>query len=197
MSPRRSIAFIAALMLGVLAITAAVSSQVVDRQLVLHTAPTFRAYLTLADPQGAIMADRQENAIEVLGFGWGVSNLVPRPGTQTVAGVRPEVGDLVITKPIDRSSPLLALACAEGRTIADAELVFFARASDEEPTGIVRLRGVRIRSVEGETGSSAPGLTETVALAFGQVEWVYYARDERGGVNRIVAGWDVAENRGY
>ncbi len=197
MSPRRWAAFSAAVMVGVLAVTAAVSSQVGDRQLVLHTAPTFKAYLTLADPQGAIMADRQENAIEVLGFEWGVSNLVPRPGTQIVAGVRPEVGDLVITKPIDKSSPLLALACAEGRTIPDAELAFFAQASDEQPTGIVRLRAVRIRSVESESSSSAPGLKETVSLAFNQVEWVYYERDERGGVNRIVAGWDVTENRGY
>jgi type VI secretion system secreted protein Hcp len=113
-----------------------------------------------------------------------------------VTGNRPQFQDLVISKPLDRASPILALAAAEGRMIQEAELVFYAQASDDEPTGTIRLSRVRVRSVESGTGSSA-GLTETVSLAFSRVQWTYYHTDERGGRADIVAGWDVAENREY
>jgi type VI secretion system secreted protein Hcp len=197
MPSKRSGTLLAAVMIGVLAVTAAVSSRTADQQLVVQTGPTVRAYLTLAGIEGGVMERAHANSIEVLDFNWGIFNAVPRPGAQIVAGVRPEFQDIVISKPLDKSSPILALAAAEGRAIEEAELVFYARASDEEPTGRVLLTRVRIRSVESGTSSSAPGLTETLSLAFSRVEWTYYATDERGGTARIVAGWDVAENRGY
>jgi type VI secretion system secreted protein Hcp len=196
MSSKRSATLLAAVMIGVLAVTAAVSSRVTDTQRVLQTGPTVKAYLTMAEIEGGVTERDHANSIEVLDFNWGVLNAVPRAGAQMVAGNRPEFQDLVITKPLDKASPILALAAAEGRTIQEAELVFYAQASDDEPTGTVRLTRVRIRSVESGTGSSA-GLMETVSLAFSRVEWTYNATDERGGTARIVAGWDVAENRGY
>ena len=197
MSSKRSATLLAAVAIGVLAVTAAVSSRATARQRVLQTGPTVKAYLTLAEIEGGVTERDHANSIEVLDFHWGVVNAVARAGAQMVAGNRPEFQDLVITKALDKASPILALAAAEGRTIAEAELVFYAQASDEEPTGTVRLTRVRIRSVESGTSSSAPGLTETVSLAFTRVEWTYNATDERGGTARIVAGWDVAENRGY
>jgi type VI secretion system secreted protein Hcp len=197
MSSKRPATLLAVVVIGVLAATAAVSSRAADQQLVVQTGPTVKAYLTLAGIEGGVTEREHANSIQVLDFNWGIFNAVPRPGAQIVAGVRPEFQDLVISKPLDKSSPILALAAAEGRTIEEAELVFYARASDEEPTGIVRLTRVRIRSVESGTSSSAPGLTETLSLAFSRVEWTYYHTDERGGRASIVAGWDVAENRGY
>jgi type VI secretion system secreted protein Hcp len=196
MSSKRPTTLLAAVVIGVLVVTAAVSARVAERQQVFQTGPTVKAYLTLAEIEGGVTERAHANSIEVLDFHWGVVNAVPRAGAQMVAGNRPEFQDLVITKPLDRASPILALAAAEGRTIQEAELVFYAQASDDEPTGTIRLTRVRIRSVESGTGSSA-GLTETVSLAFSRVEWTYNATDERGGTARIVAGWDVAENRGY
>ncbi|MGD2216507.1 MAG: type VI secretion system tube protein Hcp [Gemmatimonadales bacterium] len=196
MSSKRPATLLAVIVMGVLAVTAAVHSPAGDQQLMVQTGPTVKAYLTLAEIEGAVTERAHANSIEVLDFNWGIFNAVPRPGAQIVAGVRPEFQDLVITKPLDKSSPILALAAAEGRTVQEAELVFYARASDEEPTGSVRLTRVRIRSVESGTGSSA-GLTETVSLAFSRVQWTYFHTDERGGRASIVAGWDVAENRAY
>jgi type VI secretion system secreted protein Hcp len=196
MSSKKSAALLAAVVIGVLAVTAAVSSRVADRQRVLEMGPTVKAYLTLAEIEGGVTERDHANSIEVLDFNWGVLNAVPRAGAQMVAGNRPEFQDLVITKPLDKATPILALAAAEGRMIQEAELVFYAQASDDEPTGTIRLTRVRIRSVESGTGSAA-GLTETVGLAFSRVEWTYNHTDERGGTTRIVTGWDVAENRGY
>jgi type VI secretion system secreted protein Hcp len=183
-------------MIGVLAVTAAVSSRVADGQRVIQMGPTVKAYLTLAEIEGGVTERDHASSIEVLDFSWGVANAVPLAGAQVLAGVRPEFQDLVITKPLDKSSPILAQAAAEGRMIQEAELVFYAQASDDQPTGTIRLTRVRIRSVESGTGSAA-GLTEIVGLAFSRVEWTYYHTDERGGRAEIVAGWDVAENRGF
>jgi type VI secretion system secreted protein Hcp len=196
MSSRRTTTLLAAVVIGVLVVTAAVSSRSADQQLVLRTGSTVKAYLTLAEIEGGVTDRAHANSIEVLDFNWGVANAVPLAGTQMLAGARPEFQNLVITKPLDKSSPILALAAAEGRMIEEAELVFYAQASDEEPTGTIRLTRVRVRSVESGTGSAA-GLTETVGLAFSRVQWTYYHTDERGGRVSIDAGWDVAENREY
>lgn len=196
MSNKRSATTLAAVVIGMLAVTAAVSTRATEQQLVLQTGSTVKAYLTLAEIEGGVTERGHENSIEVLDFFWGVANTVPLAGTQVLAGARPEFQDLVITKPLDKSSPRLALAAAQGRMIQEAELVFYTQASDDQPTGTVRLTRVRIRSLESETGSAA-GLTETVSLAFSRVQWTYYHTDERGGRASIVAGWDVAENREY
>jgi type VI secretion system secreted protein Hcp len=196
MSSKRSATLLAAVVIGVLVVTAAVSSRVADGQQLLQMGPTVKAYLTLAEIEGGVTERAHANSIEVLDFNWGLANAVPLAGTQMVTGNRPQFQDLVISKPLDKASPILALAAAEGRMIQEAELVFYAQASDDEPTGTIRLSRVRVRSVESGTGSSA-GLTETVSLAFSRVQWTYYHTDERGGRADIVAGWDVAENREY
>ncbi len=193
---KRSATLLAGVVIGVLAVSAAVSSRSAEQQLVLQRGSTVKAYLTLAEIEGEVTERAHANSIEVLDFNWGVANAVPLAGTQILAGARPEFQDLVITKPLDKSSPILALAAAEGRMIQEAELVFYAQASDDQPTGTIRLARVRVRFVESGTGSAA-GLTETVSLAFSRVQWTYYHTDERGGRADIVAGWDVAENRRY
>ncbi|NIN70637.1 MAG: hypothetical protein GTO46_01630 [Gemmatimonadetes bacterium] len=196
MSSKRSATLLAVVVIGVLVVTAAVSSRTADQQLVLQTGSTVKAYLTLAEIEGGVTEREHANSIEVLDFNWGLENAVPRAGAQMVAGVGAEFQDLVISKPLDKASPILALAAAEGRMIQEAELVFYAQASDDQPTGTIRLTRVRIRSVESGTGSAA-GLTETVSLSFSRVQWTIYHTDERGGRASVVAGWDVAENRGY
>ncbi|UCC73713.1 MAG: type VI secretion system tube protein Hcp [Gemmatimonadota bacterium] len=194
MSRRRSVAFLTTTLIGVLAVTAAISTQVADRQLVLSTGPTVRAYLILEGIAGEATTSGHENWIEVLSFSWGFSNPGPPPGTPMVAGSRANFQDLVITKPIDKSSPLLALACADGSAIRDGELAFYASGSAEEPTGIVRLANVRVSSVTSESGSSGSGLTETIGLTFGRVEWIVYEYGERGRTGETRTGWDVGAN---
>ncbi|UCC83494.1 MAG: type VI secretion system tube protein Hcp [Gemmatimonadota bacterium] len=194
MSRKRSAAVLAVIVIGVLAVTAAVSSRVADGQQVFQTGPTVKAFLTLTEIEGGATERAHAGSIEVLAFNWGLENAVPRAGAQMLAGVRPEFGDLVITKPLDKSSPILAVAAAEGRMIQEAELVFYAQASDSEPAGTIKLTGVRVRAVESGT-SSATGLTESVGLAFSRIEWTFNATDARGGTTRISSGWDLETNR--
>ena len=195
MSRRRSAALVAAVMVGALALTAAVSSQAVGRQFTVNSGPTVTAYLSLEGIEGEATAAGHESWIEVVAFDWGVHNEIAPIGTQMInRGLRADFQDMVITKHIDKASPLLALTCADGGTIGEAELVFYTDGSDDQPTGIVRLAGLQIRSVASESGSSASGPTEVVSLTFARVEWINYQYDDRGRSSETRAGWDVAGN---
>lgn len=195
MSRRRSAAFLAAVTVGALAVTAAVSSQTVGRQFTVTSGPTVKAYLSLEGIEGEATAAGHENWIEVVAFDWGVYMEIAPIGTQMInRGLRADFQDLVITKPIDKASPLLAVTCADGGSIGEAELVFYSDGSDDQPTGIVRLAGLQIRSVASESGSSSSGPTEVVSLTFARVEWIKYQYDDRGLPTETRAGWDVAAN---
>jgi type VI secretion system secreted protein Hcp len=156
--------------------------------------PSVKAYLSLEGIEGEATAAGHENWIEVVAFGWGVHNEIAPVGTQMIArDGRVEFQDLVITKHIDKASPLLAVTCADGGSIGEAELVFYSGGSDDQPTGIVRLSGLQVRSVASTSGSSS-GPTEVLSLTFSRVEWVYYEYDDRGRSGETRAGWDVASN---
>jgi type VI secretion system secreted protein Hcp len=193
MSKRRSATILAAVTAGVLAVSAAVAYQVTDRQLVLPGTATVRAYLRLEGIEGEATARGHENWIEVLDFDWGVFNDIPTAGTQIVAGSRVDFQDLVVRKRIDKASPSLAVLCAAGGAIGEGELVFYV-GSNENPTGIVSLTQLRVRSVASASGSSS-GSSEVLSLTFSTVEWTYYWYDDRGRSGETRAGWDVRENR--
>ena len=194
MSRRRSAALLAAVMVGALVVTAAVSPQTVGRQFTVTSGPTVKAYLSLEGIEGEATAAGHENWIEVVAFNWGVHNEIAPLGTQMISrGGRADFQDLVITKHIDKASPLLAVTCAAGGSIGEAELVFYSDGSDDQPTGIVRLAGLQIRSVASESGSSSSGPTEVLSLTFAGVEWINYQYGDRGR-SETRAGWDVAGN---
>ena len=195
MSRRRSAAVVVTTLVGALAFAAEASPQAMGRQLTVTRGPTVTAYLNLDGIEGEATVAGHEDWIEVVGFGWGVQKEIAPVGTQMVGRAgRADFHDLVITKHLDGASPLLALACAEGGTIGEAELVFYADGSADQPTGSVHLEGLQVRSVVSESGSPNSGPTEVVSLTYARIEWIMYQYDARGGAGEIRAGWDVAGN---
>ncbi len=188
----------AALALGALTLTAAVSADRTGSAATDSLAPlaaAANAFLRIEGIEGGATRAGHENWIEVLSFNYGLASsagAVPTGGARTAG--RAQFQDVAVTKSIDKSSPLLAVACAEGRHYPEAELVFYAPGSTS-PIGSVRLTDVMITTAMTGSESSGP-VMEEVRLSFARIVWNYNDIDPRGRSRGTVsAGWDVLANR--
>lgn len=151
-------------------------------------------YLRIDGIQGGATARGYEGWIEVAGLEWGISNPSAAALGGRTAG-QAEFDPIVVTKPIDKATPLLAQACAAARHLREAELVFFA-AGSATPTGSVNLSDVTIAETV-VSGGEAAVLNERLALSFARIEWTFLDIDPATGRPRgeVKASWDVAANR--
>jgi type VI secretion system secreted protein Hcp len=140
----------------------------------------YDAFLNINGIQGEAIASGHSNEIVVLSFSEGVSNTVTIGSGGTTTGT-PAFGNLTILKAIDKSSPSLYLACAQGTHISQAVLTLRNQTGGQVEFYRITLTSVYITSVQ--TGGSSSGgerPTETVTLAFQQIQWTYQQVDGNG-----------------
>lgn len=137
------------------------------------SAPATDMFLKIDDIVGESVSSKHKGEIEVESFAWGQSN------TGTVFGGGGGAGkttprELTILKRVDRSSPLLMRSGATGEHLQNA-LLTVERVTDGSEVVSIKLSDVIVRSIDVNSESTSGGgpLTETVALSFGKIEFVY------------------------
>jgi type VI secretion system secreted protein Hcp len=188
-------AIVLAVAAGALALTAAVAPTADDNTAPAATQAAAVAYLRIDGIEGGSAAARYEGWMDVAAFEWNVSSTAGAVAGATRTTAAPEFGPITVLKPVDKATPMLAQACASGRSYPEAELVFFA-AGSTQPIGRVTLADVRIVE-SASAGGDMPAPEERLSLSFGRVEWTYVDLDPNTGRPRgeVKAGWDVAANR--
>jgi type VI secretion system Hcp family effector len=135
--------------------------------------------------------------IEILSFNSGVSQMASGSASTSGGGTvaRADFQDFSIVKTLDSSSPLLALACSEGRHIKKVKFEMCRSGGDKVKYMEYTLSNCIISSVS--TGGGGGGeATESITFNFGKIEWNYIKQkraDGSGGGN-IPAGWDLESN---
>lgn len=158
---------------------------------------TSGAYLFISGVPGDSAEDKHRNWIDVLAFNYSISN--PGAGSHAIAGAaaseRPALGDLVIVKPMDKSSPKVYLLTSNGDHIPEAKLEILQN-------GVMvlqyRLNDVTVTSVEAFGKEEVEGWMplERVSLSYGKIEWSYTKTNEATSVKETVkAGWDLVANK--
>jgi type VI secretion system secreted protein Hcp len=106
---------------------------------------------------------------------------------------------LGVTKVVDISSPMLALAAADGRHFQTAILDVTKPGAQPVIFLKVILTDVTVKSyaAAASNGSNAPA--ETVKLGFAKIEWIYYQQMPNGTLSPTPArtGWDVINNKPF
>ena len=106
--------------------------------------------------------------------------------------------DLTIVKTVDKSTPLLKLACASGKHITKGKLT--VRKAGENPLEYltIDLENILVSSytLTGTAGGEIPG--EQVTLNFAKMKSEYWTQTEKGakGENANFS-WDVSANQKY
>ncbi len=115
-------------------------------------------------------------------------------GSGGVAAERADFSDFRFTKLMDKSSPLLALACADG-TVFENIAVELCRAGSEKVKFMeFKLADCIISSIAINAGGEFP--TETINLNYGRIQWCYTQQNRQGGgsYGNVAAGWDLRKN---
>ena len=126
-------------------------------------------FLNLLDVRGESTTDGHQNEIVVTSYSQSVSNSSTFAGGGGSGVGKATCGDIVITKPIDRSSPALILKVLTGAVIPSGTLSFRRIGNDGASRGpdyyTVQLTGILITAVEQtDTVGSNSGVQELIKL---------------------------------
>jgi len=173
-----------------------IASSVIAGFLLVGVGTAFAAsdyFLKIDGIDGESKVVGHEKSIEVMSWSWGVSN-TSSAGTGGGGGAgKSAPKPLLITKGIDKASPLLFKACANGQHIKKAELEV-ARPGKQQ--GETYVKYIFEDLTCGEFTDSADPLSESVSLNYAKVKMEYKPQDEKGKfLDSIIAGWDWLTNK--
>ena len=161
----------------------------------------FDAFLKIDGIPGESTDDKHKDWIEVLSYGSGLaqptSAIASSSGGATAQ--RADFQDFNITKPLDKASPKLALACADGMHIKQVTLELCRAGGDKAKYMEYKLTNCVVSSHQdsGSTHGADNLPTESVSFNYGKIEWTYtqQKRADGSGGGQVAAGWDLEKNK--
>jgi type VI secretion system secreted protein Hcp len=162
----------------------------------------FDAFIKIDGIPGESTDDKHKDWIEALSFSSGVSQ--PTAGSASTGGgaaaQRANFSDFSFVKTLDKSSPKLALACADGTHIKEITLELCrAGGSDKVKYYEIKMSNSIISSYR-PGGSSQGGENlplEEISINYGKIEWTYIQqkRADGSGGGQVAGGWDLMANK--
>ena len=133
--------------------------------------------------------------IDVLAWGWGVSN----SGTTHMGGGggsgKANFQDLSVTKYVDSASHALLGGCATGEHYATASLVVRKSGKTPQPYLQIEMKEVMVTSVSTGGSGGEDRLTENISLNFAEVKFTYKPQKPDGSLgDALPFTYDIAGN---
>jgi len=138
-------------------------------------------HLKLDGITGESTASKHTGEIEVFSWSWGASNPTSISGTGLSAG-KVSIGDINVSKPVDKSSAKLLELCSTGKHIATGVLTCSKSTGDKNPADYLTIKLTEIHISSFQAGGSQGDSTgsESVSLAFGSFEYDYKVQGKDG-----------------
>lgn len=154
-------------------------------------------FLKLEGIDGESTDDKHSGAIEIQSFSWGVSQSGSyHRFSGSAASGKVTMSDITIMKSVDKSSPKLFMASAQGEQIKQATLTARKSSSDSSDFYTIKLQDVMVSSFYTSTNNNSGAPVETVKLSFSKIEFEYQPQNADGTSGaKISAGWDLATNK--
>lgn len=178
---------------------AALSTQITDlSNLVANPPPKpekVNAFLAIDGIEGESTDASHPKTIEIESWSFGETQSASTSGGGGGAG-KVSMQDLhFVTKTVDKSSPKLFLAGANGEHIKDATL-FVRKAGSTSDYLKIKLTDILVSSYQTVGSSSSDIPTESVSLNFAKIEVSYTGIDAEGKLLPAVnVGWDILANK--
>ena len=153
-------------------------------------------FLKVEGIKGESTDDKHKEEIDVLSFSWGAT----QQGSSSLGGGggagKVVMNDFSFTKKVDKASPSLMLACADGTHIKTVELV--ARKAGKEQQEYLKIKLSDVLVSKYQTGGSQGDVVpvDQVSLNFAKVEMEYKPQKADGTLDAAAkAGWDLKANK--
>ncbi len=139
---------------------------------------------------------KHKNWIELESFSWGETQTSGPGGGGGKGAGKVQMQDFHLVTRVNKASPKLFLACANGQHMKMATLVARKAGKDQQEYLIYKMTDVLVSSyqVGGSHGEQAP--MDQISFNFSRIEFEYRPQKGDGSLDApIHAGWDVKENR--
>jgi len=164
----------------------------------IFTAPAHAAvdmFIKIEGVDGESTDSGHRDEIDVLAWSWGMT----RGGAAKGASRRPpgtELSDLSLTKYLDKATPGLLQACANGKVLPKATLTVRKAGSRGLEYLVIELTGVMVTAVDTGGSGGDDRLTEEIRLNFTEIKMTYTPQRADGSPGAAQEfGWNVREGR--
>ena len=147
-------------------------------------------FAKLGDIKGESTDSKHKDEIEVLSYSWGVTNAGSMAHGSGGGEGKSTFHDLSFVHKIDKASPILMQACANGTHIKEATITHRKAGKGQQEYLIVKLNDVIITGVT--HGGSGDGSTENISMAFSKVAYEYKPQKPDGSLDAgIIFKYDL------
>lgn len=154
-------------------------------------------FLKIDGIEGESTDAKHKGEISVLSWSWGETQATASSAPSAGEGAgKVSVQDFRFSKPVDKTSPKLMLACASAQRIKDAVLSC-RKAGTSQDFLTLTLTDVTVSSYEivGNSGTVVDP-TDQLALRFAKIEFNYVEQKPDGSMGASTkTGWDVKNNK--
>lgn len=151
----------------------------------------------LGDIKGEFRDSMHKEEIDIQTFQWGMSQSGSMHQGGGGGAGKVSIGNLSLSKSLDKSSPNLMMACSSGKHYQEATLTV-RKAGGSVPVEymIITLKEVMIASYQTDAGNSDESVKENIALNFATVEVSYQPQKADGSKEGgpVKYGWNIREN---
>ena len=149
---------------------------------VLPTNAAVDMFLKLTGIPGESTAIDHKDEIEILSYSFGMNNTSIVAGSGAGAG-KAVFQDLSLAKRLDKSTPPIMLACAQGKHITEAILTLTKSAGDKPIVFMrVTLTDVIVSSIASSAAAGGDIPTESLSLNYGKIKVEYFQQHGDGSV---------------
>jgi len=129
--------------------------------------------------------------IEVLSWSWGAANASALARRRSGKG-KGEGHPFQFVHLYDKSSPVLAKHCSQGKHFASVVLTARKSGEGQKDYFKVTMKEVLINHIA-PSGSQGGDITESVSMTYKDIEFSYKAQDDKGGLSgEVKFGWNLA-----
>jgi type VI secretion system secreted protein Hcp len=161
----------------------------------------FDAFIKLDGIPGESTDDKHKDWIELLSFSTGVSQ--PTSGSASTGGgagaQRANFSPFSFVKNLDKASPKIGLACADGTHIKEITMELCRAGGDKVKYYEIKMNECMISSYRpGGSSHSGDALPlEEVSIDYGKITWTYtqQKRGDGSGGGQVAGGWDLTANK--
>jgi type VI secretion system secreted protein Hcp len=140
---------------------------------------------------------KDKGAIDVESWSWGESQTGTHVGGGGGGAGKVAMQDFHFVMKVNKASPELMLACAEGRHIKKADLICRKAGKEQQEFLKISMEDLLVSSYQtGGSGHSDIIPTDQISLNFSKIKFEYKEQKADGSLGgAIPAGWDVKANK--
>ncbi len=154
-------------------------------------------FLKIDSIPGESTDSKHKDEIDLLSWSWGESNAGSHAYGGGGGAGKVSLNDFSFTMNVNKASPKLFLACANGQHIKEALLVCRKAGKDQQEYLKIKFSDLLVSSYQtgGSSGDVVP--VESITFNFDKIEISYAPQKKEGGLGSpVVHNWSQKENKG-